>query len=712
MRELQQEGSAMRELQQVGAMRELQQEGSAMRELQQEGSATRELQQEGSAMQELQQEGSAMRELQQEGSAMRELQQVGAMRELQQEGSTMREMQQVGAMRELQREGGATGGAAATGDDMRELESGTMQQEGGAVRESQQAGGAMQRGGYMHQEGGAMQQEGSAMRERQQEGGAMREPQQQGNAMQEPQLEDGAMRESQQQGDAMRESQQDGGAMQQEGSAMREVQQGDAMQELQQDWGTMQLPHAMRQEGGAMREPQLEGSAMRELQQEGDATRELHQQGDAMQESQQDGGTMQHSGAIRQEGGAMRELHQRGGGAQHGGGGVRELQHRFALGLYRALARAQNGSRLAVSPLSVAAAVALLQLGARGNTRAQLEGALGYSVRDAPVQDLLLQAFQTHAGVSDSGGVGVSGGGVDGGVGGEGGVTGGVWLQQSCTLFVQSGVRLRAEFSRQAAAWGNASVASRGVTAGRPRGGGPRGPRGGGSRGPQGGGRRLQVVLVNTVAFRGVWQKQFVFSNTQNLPFLLPDGSSVKVPMMYQTAEVSFGHFRTAGARRYTVLELPYRGRTLSLQLVLPGDRRAPLASLENQLSPRQLAAWETGLRRTKMDIFLPRFRVQSRFSLRSALPALGISDAFSPTDADFSGICAQDGLFLSDAVHQVSIEVSEDGTQAAAATAMLLLKRSRFPVFKADRPFLFLLRQVDSGSILFMGRVLNPQNP
>lgn len=148
------------------------------------------------------------------------------------------------------------------------------------------------------------------------------------------------------------------------------------------------------------------------------------------------------------------------------------------------------------------------------------------------------------------------------------------------------------------------------------------------------------MALVNTVAFRGVWQKQFQFTNTQNLPFTRSDGSTIKVSMMYQATEVSFGkrvrllpfstdgvttlptkrepipinspyvcagQFRTPADQRYTVLELPFLGRTLSLQVVLPSERKTPLSSLEAQLTARQVASWDFGLRRTKMDIFLPR---------------------------------------------------------------------------------------------------------
>ncbi|XP_061579052.1 probable serpin E3 [Cololabis saira] len=386
---------------------------------------------------------------------------------------------------------------------------------------------------------------------------------------------------------------------------------------------------------------------------------------------------------------------------------MRALHRSFAVSLYQTLTGVENDSNLILSPVSVSFSLALLQLGARGNTRAQLEGALGYNVHDAHVRDFLLR---WQGNVSSSGQ--------------------GTWLQQTCTLLVQSGVQLLTEFTQHASAWANTSVVranfSQPSHAGsRPEGWGA-GPSGGSSGEPSGSsgsgeaqaeaqaeagwwGHRLQVALVNTVAFRGVWQKQFMSSHTQNLPFLLADGTAVKVPMMYQVAEVSFGQFRTAGDLRYTVLELPYLGRALSLQLVLPSDRKARLAALEAQLSARQLASWDTGLRRTKMDIFLPRFRMQNKFNLRSVLPAMGISDAFNPTAADFNGISVEEGLYVSDAFHEVRIEVTEDGTKAGAATAMVLLKRSRAPVFKADRPFLFLLRQLDTGSILFMGRVMNP---
>ncbi|XP_054866445.1 probable serpin E3 [Amphiprion ocellaris] len=224
-----------------------------------------------------------------------------------------------------------------------------------------------------------------------------------------------------------------------------------------------------------------------------------------------------------------------------------QLHIRLAVSLYQKLTQTENTSNLIMSPTSVSLSPALLQLGARGNTLAQLEGTLGYSVNDAQVQDFLLHS---QGGVSNS--------------------SQGMWLQQTCTLFIQSGVQLLPQFTQHAAAWANTNVVRANFS--QPNQSHSQAERGGHGHAPavpwfppdeswplQSGsssvelsgsgeaqaealwwGHHLQVVLVNTVAFRGVWQKQFLFTNTQNLPFILSDGTPIKVPMMYQAPEVSF----------------------------------------------------------------------------------------------------------------------------------------------------------------------------
>ncbi|XP_061547123.1 probable serpin E3 isoform X1 [Phycodurus eques] len=380
--------------------------------------------------------------------------------------------------------------------------------------------------------------------------------------------------------------------------------------------------------------------------------------------------------------------------------GLRYRQGSFAVALYRAVADARPDANLVVSPFGVAAALGLLQLGARGNTRVQLEAGLGYDVNDAQVRELLL--LQWHAEMSNSS---------------SPMAPQGAWLRQTCILLVQRSIKLAAGFAQNVEAWADVSLMrdnhlqnnnTRKDETWFPL-------QAGSSSGDLSGSGEVQhaeassslsstssslsssqqMTVLSTVAFRGAWQKQFHAVNTHNLHFLLLDGTTIKVPMMHQATEVRFGQFLTLSNQRYSVLDLPYSGLSLSLQVVLPLDRKSPLSSLEAQLSFHQVASWEAGLRRTKMDVFLPRFKMHNKLNLRSALPAVGIRDAFNPTDADFSGISAEDSLYVSDAFHDVTIEVTEEGTKAAAATAMVLLKRSRSPVFKADRPFLFLLRHI-----------------
>uniref|UniRef100_A0A8C1JLR3 Serpin peptidase inhibitor, clade E (nexin, plasminogen activator inhibitor type 1), member 3 n=1 Tax=Cyprinus carpio TaxID=7962 RepID=A0A8C1JLR3_CYPCA len=387
------------------------------------------------------------------------------------------------------------------------------------------------------------------------------------------------------------------------------------------------------------------------------------------------------------------------------GNSLNDLHTQFGISLYQTLTETENNSNLIVSPASVSLCLGLLQLGARGNTLAQLEGALGYDVNDARVQDIMSRP-QGDLGNSSEG----------------------VRLQLANALFVQSGVKLLPEFTQHALGWGNSSLLS--VNFSNPNHTHSRLQQWASSQrkaddhlqtreeqlqsseAQEEASRQdslLHMALLSMVVFQGAWQKQFLFTDTQNLPFSLSDGRTVKVPMMYQSTEVNIGHFRLPSEQEYTVLELPYLDRSLRLLVALPSDRKTPLSQLEKQLTARAVGLWDTGLRRTKMDIFLPRFKMQSRFNLKPVLKSLGISDVFSPSAADLRGISDGEGLFVSEAFHEARIEVTEEGTKAASATAMVLLKRSRSAVLKADRPFLFILRQISTGSVLFIGRVLNP---
>uniref|UniRef100_A0A8C6Z486 Serpin family E member 3 n=1 Tax=Nothoprocta perdicaria TaxID=30464 RepID=A0A8C6Z486_NOTPE len=338
---------------------------------------------------------------------------------------------------------------------------------------------------------------------------------------------------------------------------------------------------------------------------------------------------------------------------------LRELKTQFAISLYQHVARAENRSSLVLSPASVAASLELLQLGAQGNTFAELRDALGYSIHDGSTQDLVS--------------AGPSGGG-----GGK--------ARPACALFVGAAVELSPLFAARAARWARGSLqqadfSDAGAAAART------------AASPLN-----QIAVVSTMYFKSTWQKKFSFMDTQMLPFTTAEGSTLKVPTMHHTAEVNYGQFQTASLEALSVLELPYVGEEISLLVLLPSHGGTSLARLESHLSASALALWAGSLKRMRMDVFLPRFSIQSNFDLKMAFSALGITDIFDPIKADFRGISEQGSLYVSEAVHKAKIEVAEDGTKASGATAVVLLKRSRTPVFKADRPFTFVLRQANTG--------------
>lgn len=185
--------------------------------------------------------------------------------------------------------------------------------------------------------------------------------------------------------------------------------------------------------------------------------------------------------------------------------------------------------------------------------------------------------------------------------------------------------------------------------------------------------------------------------------------------MMRQTA--GFGYARVDGA---TLLEMPYVGATFGsdgkpnggLTMVIALPDRGPTTDLEARLSAETLATWATALRPTPhVAVTLPRFRIATdALALKQPLQTLGLTNAFEPV-ADFSGMTRDERLFISNAFHKVFVEVNEEGTEAAAATAVVMTRESAVqgPEFRADHPFLFLLRDAATGHVLFMGRVVNP---
>jgi serpin B len=220
---------------------------------------------------------------------------------------------------------------------------------------------------------------------------------------------------------------------------------------------------------------------------------------------------------------------------------------------------------------------------------------------------------------------------------------------------------------------------------------------------------RTRLVLTNAIYFKGDWASQFKKDKTRRGNFSRAPGKAVRVPLMRQT-----GTFPYYGTETFQVLEMPYVGQDLSMVVLLP-RKVGGLADLEKDLTAEKLEGWLKKLARARVDVTLPKCTVTSAFSLARTLYSLGMRDAFNQKVADFSGIEAKKELFLSAVVHKAFVEVNEKGTEAAAATGVRAGLKSGRPrltrqVFKADRPFVFLIRDRLSGSVLFLGRLVNPK--
>jgi len=216
-----------------------------------------------------------------------------------------------------------------------------------------------------------------------------------------------------------------------------------------------------------------------------------------------------------------------------------------------------------------------------------------------------------------------------------------------------------------------------------------------------------RLVLTNAIYFKGNWAKQFKENRTKDASFTLADSQKIDVATMNQKAK--FGYMETD---TFQALELPYVDEELSMVILLPKEFDA-LDEFEKTLTPDNLKQWLNKIHKREVVVFVPKFKMTSQFSLASVLKSMGMKDAFS-SDADFSGINGKRDLFISAVIHKAYVEVNEEGTEAAAATGVVMKLTSigpaPIPVFRADHPFLFLIRDNLSGGILFIGRVANPK--
>jgi serpin B len=216
-----------------------------------------------------------------------------------------------------------------------------------------------------------------------------------------------------------------------------------------------------------------------------------------------------------------------------------------------------------------------------------------------------------------------------------------------------------------------------------------------------------RLVLTNTIYFKAEWTRKFDAKKTNEKDFWMTEEAKTKVQMMTQKS--FFGYSENNDLQ---VLEMPYKGSNLSMIVLLPRTIDG-LSELESKLSSQSLKEWTSNLSIKHIEVFIPKFTSTRSFNLNSTLLSLGMVDAFSDS-ADFSGMEPKKELKISDVVHKAFIDVDEEGTEAAAASAVVMGIKSAplpedLPRFIADHPFLYLIRERITGTIVFMGRFTEP---
>ncbi len=367
----------------------------------------------------------------------------------------------------------------------------------------------------------------------------------------------------------------------------------------------------------------------------------------------------------------------------------------FALDLYRHLAGEADGN-LFLSPHSISVALAMPYAGARGMTEAEMAEVLHFTL---PPDELHAAFNQLDLELSQRG-EGAEGKDAEGF---RLHVVNALWGQEDHAFLdaylellarnYGAGLRLvdyagDAETARQAI---NAWVSDQ--TEGRIEELVPRGAVDG----------LTSLVLTNAIYFNAAWAEPFREEATRDGDFFLLSGGSVKIPLMRQV-----GAFRYTTGAGYQAIELPYSGEELSMVILLPDS--GEFEAFEKSLDQAQLASIFGDLSYEQVDVILPRFEIRTSVSLVDVLSALGMSQAFS-SEADFSGIDGTQDLFISNAIHEAFVSVDEAGTEAAAATAVIVAGSSPIepPQIRIDRPFIFFIRDIETGALLFAGRTLNP---
>jgi len=223
--------------------------------------------------------------------------------------------------------------------------------------------------------------------------------------------------------------------------------------------------------------------------------------------------------------------------------------------------------------------------------------------------------------------------------------------------------------------------------------------------------RLTRLVITNAVYFYGTWAKQFDKNLTSEAEFKIAPGKLTHVQMMERTdRDAIFNYTETDNLQ---VLEMQYTngtGKALSMIAILPkGDN---LTVVEKSLDLQNLSAWRSRFGYKRVDVFFPKFKLNTKYNLNDIFGAMGMPTAFT-FNADFSGMDGTRNLYITDIIHQAFVDVNEEGTEAAAATGVVVgvmsIPQSEPPVFRADHPFIFVIQDSETGNILFIGRVINP---
>jgi len=375
-------------------------------------------------------------------------------------------------------------------------------------------------------------------------------------------------------------------------------------------------------------------------------------------------------------------------GALLASGDVTPGMNRFAAAAYRQLA--QKSGNLILSPFSMSTALSMLLHGARGQTAAGMEAALD-QLRPGPGYHAAVAALAAELTKQAN---------LDGN---QLAIANGLWVQQGLPLESEFEETIRTLYQaplRPLDFQGNADQARGEINSWTAQHTEDRIPE---LFAPGSIDAATRLVLTSAIYFYGKWRLPFDPSHTRAEPFQLGGGRTVDAKFMHRTADFLYGETPSA-----QILEMKYQGTPLAFDILLPKTNDG-LPELERSIQPDKLSAWFGALKSRKVEAAIPKFRAESAFSLRDMLSRLGMADAFRKA-ADFSGIDGRRDLFLGAVVHKAFVEVSEEGTEAAAATGVAVLamamKRQEQTIFRADHPFAFFIRDTTSGVILFEGRL------